>query len=277
MEVNFSSKLRQNALWIVLLILLALFSHFVVSAKVSEPSYHAKAIESVNEKKAVVLKLAAASAATSTALTLLPGDIATPIAHQIAELSKYFLFILAVIFLEKVLLGVVGYISFSYIIPIACLLAIIYVLNRKKILLDLAFKLFVFGLIIFIAIPAGMKMGDLIYATNRHSIETVVDITENNKALIEEKGKDILAEGGFFDKISDLLSEIPVKIGSGITDAIKKGEDNFNAFLDAVATLIITTCVIPLLVMLLLVWLTMSLLKSFNLKLPDFKLSKKST
>lgn len=41
-------------------------------------------------KKVTVLKLAGTAAAASTAITLIPGDAAMPIADQIAELTPIF-------------------------------------------------------------------------------------------------------------------------------------------------------------------------------------------
>lgn len=265
---NFRSKSSNQTILIVILILVALFSNFIISRVVTSPKFNAKTIESLDEKKITVMKLAAASAATSTALTLLPGDIATPISNQIAELSKYFLLILSVILLEKMLVAVVGYISFSYIIPLACILGIVFIIWEKEIFKTLAIKLSIFALIIFLAIPVSMKASDLIYGTHKDSIQETVDTTENNKEYIEEKSKELpVEEKNLLEKIGGYLSDITAKIGSGVSDAVKKGEENFSAFLDAVSTLIITTCVVPLIVILIFIW-SIKILFSFDIKLP---------
>lgn len=275
MESSLRSNFQKNIIWIVMLALIAFLSCLFISPFISDPSRNATTIKALDEKRAVVLQLATVSVATSTGLTLLPGDIATPIANQLAELSKWFLLILSVLFFEKVLLSIVGYISFTFIIPIACFLGIVFFVIQKKTLLNIAIKLAIYGLIISIAIPAGMKMGDLIYASNEFSVEAAVNMTENNKALIDEQGEDILKEEKtLLEKVTAFFSDAPAKIGSGVTDAIKKGEDSFNAALDAIATLIITTLVIPLLVMLLIVWITKLMLNSLNFNLPEFDLSK---
>ena len=51
-------------------------------------------------------------------------------------------------------------------------------------------------------------------------------------------------------KIGDYLSNLTSKIGNGISEITKKGEDTLSKFLDAIAVLIITSCVIPLVVIL---------------------------
>lgn len=43
-------------------------------------------------------------------------------------------------------------------------------------------------------------------------------------------------------------------MGSDITAMVKKGENTLSAFLDAIAVLIITSCVIPIVVILLFAW-----------------------
>ena len=48
------------------------------------------------------------------------------------------------------------------------------------------------------------------------------------------------------DKVGDYLSNLTSRIGSGISEIIKKGEDTLISFLDAIAIMIITSCVIPI-------------------------------
>lgn len=239
----------------ILLLVIALISIFIVSSFVTSPESTKEMIESLDEKKATVLKLSIAAAASSTALSMIPGDAAMPIANQIAELTKYFILILGAILLEKMLITVIGYVSFSYIIPFACLLGVIYLFLRKNMLRDLAIKLAIFGIVIFLAIPASIKISDLIYDSYKTSIEQTIEIAENNKEFIEEKKEDITEEDqNWFNKIGNYMSDITSKIGMDISAMVKKGEESLSAFLDAVAVLIITSCVIPLVVILIFAW-----------------------
>lgn len=240
---------------VILLLIIALISIFIVSSFVTSPEFTKDMIESLDEKKATVLKLSVAAAASSTALSMIPGDAAIPIANQIAELTTYFILILGAILLEKMLITVIGYVSFNYIIPLACLLGMIYLFFRKAVIRDLSIKLAIFGVIIFLAIPASIKISDLIYDSYKTSIEQTIETAENNKEYIEEKREDIAEEDqNWFDKIGDYLSDVTSKIGMDISAMIKKGEDSLSAFLDAVAVLIITSCVIPIVVILIFAW-----------------------
>lgn len=240
---------------VILLLIIALISIFVVSSFVTSPEFTKDMIESLDEKKATVLKLSVAAAASSTALSMIPGDAAIPIANQIAELTTYFILILGAILLEKMLITVIGYVSFNYIIPFACLMGMVYLFYKKDVIRDLSIKLALFGIIIFLAIPASIRISDLIYDSYKASIEQSIETAENNKEYIEEKREDIAEEDqNWFDKIGDYLSDVTSKIGMDISAMIKKGEDSLSAFLDAVAVLIITSCVIPIVVILIFAW-----------------------
>lgn len=90
----------------------------VISRVTSSPKIYSSTISSLDNKKETVMALSAAAATTSAAITLLPGDTMTPIADKMADLTSYFLIILCVIYLEKYLLPILGYLVFGILIPI---------------------------------------------------------------------------------------------------------------------------------------------------------------
>ncbi len=262
--INIKMKFSKRIIMLLVLIILALLSIFVVSKIVSDPNFNTATIKSLDDKKFVVTKLAAAAAASSTALSLIPGDTAMPIANQIAQLSSYFIVILCAILLERILILVVGYVSFTFIIPAACLLYALYLYIKKNILKNLAIKLAILGIVLFAAIPASVQVSDLIYSSYQASIEQTIEAAKQNQEYIEEK-KNELSEGDkdWMQKIGDYLSNLTSKIGNGISEITKKGEDTLSKFLDAIAVLIITSCVIPLVVILIFAW-AIRILLSFN-------------
>ena len=107
------SETTRKAALAALLVLAALISIFAVGKRASDPAYHQSSIDALAEKQETVLELTAASTAASAAITLLPGDTATPIAEKLADLSGYFLIVLCAIFLEKYLLTITSYVSRS--------------------------------------------------------------------------------------------------------------------------------------------------------------------
>ena len=256
MGEHITMKFSKRTKLLIALLLIALFSIFVVSRIVTTQDFNSATIKSLDDKKVTVLKLAATAAASSTALSLIPGDVATPIANQIAKLTSYFILILGAILLEKILIAVVGYVSFTFIIPSSCVLGIFYLYIKKEILRNLAIKLAIFGIAIFTAIPVSIKVSDLIYDSYQASIEQTVETAEKNKEYIEEKKKDLSAKDqNWIEKIGDYLSDLTSQIGKDISSMVQKGEDTLTAFLDAIAVMIITSCVIPIVVILIFAWI----------------------
>jgi hypothetical protein len=261
-----NSKFSKRTMLLIALLAIALLSIFVLSKTLTAPSFNAANIKSLDDKKVTVMKLAAAAAASSTAISLIPGDAAMPIANQIAELSVYFIIILCAILLEKMLISVIGYVAFTYIIPAACLLGALYLYMKKDILKNLAIKLGIFGIVIFMAIPASIKVSDVIYSSYQASIEQTVETAKQNKEYIEEKKKEFSKEDkNWIGKAGDYLSNFTSKIGTGISEITKKGEDTLSTLLDTIAVLIITSCVIPIIVILIFAWI-IKILFGFNIK-----------
>ena len=262
---SIDKKIPKRTILLITLILIALFSRFVISTMVTSPDFNKGTMESLDDKKVIVLKLAATAAASSTAISLIPGDVAMPIANQIAELTPYFIVILGAILLEKMLMSVVGYVSFNFIIPFACLLGILYLYIKKEVIGNLAIKLAIFGIVIFMAIPTSIQVSDLIYESYEASIEQTLETANQNKEYIEEKKNDLYQEDqNWMEKVGDYFSNFTSKIGSNISEMIKKGEDTLSSLLDTIAVLVITSCVIPIVVILIFVWV-IKILFSFDI------------
>jgi hypothetical protein len=243
-------QFSKRTLIAVVLLIIALLSIFVVSKVVTAPDFNEATVNSLDDKKVTVMKLAATAAASSTALSLIPGDVATPIANQIAELTTYFIVILGAILLEKILIAVVGYLTFGFIIPMACLFGIIYLYVKSDVLRNLAIKLAIFGIVIFMTIPISIKTSDLIYESYQSSVEQTIEVANQNKEEIDAKKKDFAEEDkNWMDKVGDYISNVTSKIGNDISTIVKKGEETLAAYLDAIAVLIITSCVIPIIVL----------------------------
>ncbi len=135
------------------LVVAALLSAFVLAGRLSDPAFHAASIAALDEKKVTVTELTAGVAGGSIAVSAIPGDATTPIANQIAEMATYLLLVVGAILLEKFLLTMSCLVTFQYLIPIACGLTIAWLFCRRAVLLRLAARLTVFGLIICLTVP----------------------------------------------------------------------------------------------------------------------------
>lgn len=257
---------------IVILLIIALVSMFGISKVVSSPEFHAKSIHSLDEKKITVMELTAASAGVSTALALIPSDATTPFANQIMGLSSYLLIVIGAIFLEKILLTLTGYVAFTFLIPISCVLYGIYLFVKKDILKNLAIKLSVFGIIIVMVVPVSVQVSNLIESMYETSINQTIENAKNNEFISEETNKETETKGGwegFTSKVKDMVSNI----GDGVSEWIHKGEKILSNFIDAIAVLIITSCVIPIVVLIFFIWIV-NMIFGVNISVPNIRKKK---
>lgn len=234
---------RKIAAAAVLLVIL-LLSVTVISKAAGDPENHAKTIETLDEKKADVLKLTAASAAASTALAAVPGDATTPVANKLADLTSYFLIILMVLFLEKYLVTLTGYAAFSILIPAACILLAAGICLNRTFLKMLAAKTAAFGLVLFLIIPVSMNVSAVIEETYESSVEATV---REAQEITDDINESTDSEGNVVEKALSKLKD-------GVSGLLEKGEDLLNYFIETIAVMLVTSCLIPIVVLFFMVW-----------------------
>ena len=241
-------------------IIIALLSIFVVARFATSTDFHANTIASLNESKKTVSELIAASTAASAAITVIPGDVATPIAEKLADVSGYFIIVICAIYLELYLLTITGYVAFYFLIPIACILALVYQFYKKDILKQLAGKLIVFAVIIVSVIPVSVKISDIITASYGSSIEQTLENAKKTTDEIQQNAPD------------ETTSENESWLGSIISSAkdtfktaTAEVETVLNNMIDALAVMLVTACVIPVLVILFFLWLAKLLMNGNSL------------
>lgn len=246
------------AFQIVVPLFIAAFCMFVLYGKIVESPYVVKYSADLEESRETVVRLTASSAASSAAITVLPGDVATPIASELAELSKGFLIVLGAIYLEKFLITVSGTLAFRWIIPIACLCYIVGVLIKKDILESLAKRLAVFAVSLILVIPVSLEISNMVEDTYKDSIEQVITSAENSSQQIQESvGADRNEEeaGNGLGKVVKSLQNAGDLIANGTDQLITYFERLLSRFVESIAILIVINCVIPILVILFFVWL----------------------
>lgn len=237
--------MKRNKIALMVAALVLILSMTVLSRVASDPENHKKTIEALDEKKADVLKLTASTAAASTAIAAIPGDSTTPVANKLADLTSYFMIILMVIFLEKYLVTLTGYAAFFILIPAVCILFAAGVCLNKAFLKVLAAKTAVFGAILFMIIPLSMKISAMIEETYELSMETTVKEAQD---ITDEINDNTDSEGNVFERFVSKLKD-------GVSGLIKKGETLLNHFIEIVAVMMVTSCFIPIVVLLFMLWL----------------------
>lgn len=272
---------QKKIIFALIPIVIALLSFFVIARFTSSTEFNAKTIQSLDDKKTTVMELTAASTAASAAITLIPGDVGTPIANKLTDLSSYFLIVFSAIYLEKYLVTITGYAAFKILVPIACVFFSGYLLWRKEILRVVAQKFLLFGLAVYLVIPASVKVADMIETTYASSIESTIetakqttdeiesetgesgqvdDKSSNEKSQSDSDSDSKENAGGFFSGLFN-------KVQEGVSTATANVENVLNNFIEALAILLVTSCLIPILVLIFFVWLVKMLL-GLNIDIP---------
>ena len=294
-------------IYAIIPLIVALISFFPIGKMATDPARYARTIAALDEKKTIVMELTAASTASSAAITLIPGDVATPLADKLADISGYFVIVICALYLEKYLLTILGLVAFRFMIPAACVLRAAAILHRKQstkeTLVRLAFKVALFGLTMFAVVPASVKVSDMISATYQDSIDNTLEQARKSAEELEaEKNSAEKGTSGETDEASDgtaaAVGEKAVTAGEAAAEKAEESQswwesivngakniagdaksaaagllDEFqqtvNHLIEALAVMIVTSCLIPILVILFFVWVIRTLLSvDINIQMP---------
>lgn len=252
---------------VVALLLLAALSFFGAAKIADSLKMQEQTNRYLDEKKVAVLELAGAAAATSLAVSMLPDDLGTPIANELASLSSYFLLIVSAIVFEKYLYGIAGAAAFRYLIPIACGLGILSVLLGNRSFRKAAEKTAAFALAVFLIVPTSVKLSCFIEEKyNCSAEETVASLTQDAAEIAEDDSQtqqntvEEAEKKTWWGSIVDALSDTAEKLKDSVSETASSVKEKVNTllskFIDVVAVMIVTSCVIPITVLLALLWLT---------------------
>jgi len=240
-------KVLGKTLLCLIMVLIAVVSFLWIADRATSLESNRAIMASIDEKSETVLKLTAASTLASAGISAIPGDTATPIAQKLADFTEYFLLILCVLYAEKYLLTIIGAAVFKVLIPCACALGIVAAFWNRSVMRQLAVRVALFALAIFIAIPTSIGVSDMVYHTYRSSINAAIADTEelrNETAALSEAGENT----GLIAAILDRLSETA-------TGLAEKASKLLNRYVESLAVLIVTSCIIPLLALAFFIWL----------------------
>ena len=247
-------------------VVLAALSFFVLAAHFSNPKTFAGTVAALDEKRDTVMNLVGASTGSSAAISLLPGDAGSAIADKLVDLSADFLIVIAAIYLEKYLLTILGAAAFKVLVPIGLLLIAIMLLVSRRIPISmslgrLGMKLIVFGLAVFVAVPASIKVSGMIEQTYEASIKETIQTAEQTTDTIEESAQE--GEGSDASNPLSFLLQVPEELNK-LTDAARNALNNF---IEALAVMLVTSCIIPILVLVFFLWLA-KLILGVDIDLP---------
>lgn len=240
-------KLLGKVLFCLVMVLIAVASYFFLADRAASIESNRAIVASIDEKSATVLKLTAASTLASAGISAIPGDTATPIATKLADFTEYFLLILCVLYAEKYLLTILGAAAFKILVPCACLALIVGRFWNPRAMQRLALRIALFALALFAAIPASIGVSDMVYDTYKRSIDATVQETEtlnDETAALSEAGEN-----------QNLIAAVLERLSETATGLADRAAKLLNRYVEALAVLIVTSCILPLLALAFFVWL----------------------
>lgn len=192
-------------------------------------------MKQLDDQKSEATAISVAVTATSTALSAIPDDTASPIADELADLSMPLFLIVSLLYIEKFMLTTFGWVSATILLPGACLLTCIRMYcHSKSITLWIKRLLLISAALIFV-VPASMKITSLVRETYAETVSVSLDNAFNTAEDEEHEDDDKNAIVAFF---SDLVDD-----ASAMVEAAKT---MLTIFTDAIAILLITNCLIPI-------------------------------
>lgn len=254
-------KNKERWIWIGVLVVIALFSALIIPNIPVFQDIQTNTMQALTDKEFSVTGLTALSSAASVAIAAVPGDATTPIATQISELSTFLLMAVCAIFLEKFLLTTACNLTFTVIIPVACLIGIVYLLCKIEGLGKFALKIALLGFLFWATISASEYLCTQLETTLQ--VQESIDSAQQNVDEIEEDTA-IYEKSGILGSLSQLGNSIT----NGISESVDKAEQTLNHIIDGVAILLITSCIMPFLVLMIFSWLLRAILE-IDFKTPD--------
>ena len=254
-------NLTEKSLKILLAVFVMVFSFTVLVQKIPETKYVQNTVERLEESQNTIMKFSGSTMGTSVAISALPDDFGSPLAGTIADLNMYFIFMFAVIFVEKLLVLEGIKIALAYMIPAACLLYVAFVLSNKNVFKNFANKLVILGMAIIIVIPFSTYFTETVCNDYLEYVEETIEEADAGAAKINEVMAASDEDATFFDRIS---AAFKTSIQS-VSDLLAYFKNVVRKCVNSVAIMLVTTFVVPLLILMLFRWLLKEL---FALHIP---------
>ena len=241
---------------VCILALAIVLSCTVFGRKLTDPATYSHTIEVLDKNRSTILGLTAASAAASAAISAIPDDICSPLAEEISELTTWFTVILAVVYLEKYLLTILGAVACYVLFPVGCGALLIHCFFPGSALRSIGTKLVVFGAVLLLAIPSSVWVSDQVNAVYSNSIEATV---ASANAVSDNLFGEMTDSNGEDTTVIDEAKSLLDNVSGSVAGVIEQFKNVLNRFIEATAVLVVTTCLIPLLVIMFFLWIAKTL------------------
>ena len=255
--------------FIVALVVLALLSGFVARPHFADTKTWDSTIEVIDQKKGNVLALTASCVALSAGITALPGDTGTPVAEELAQLSGNLGIVLAVLYLEKYLLTILWSVGLGILIPFALVLFAISLgihgrWSTSTVIRRVATRVLVVAIIGMVLVPASVWVSQKVDETYRVSIEQAqqkaADAADSDSSKASKKKTESTESKNVLEQLAEGASGLVTSVTSGAKQMTDEIVQQVTDLIEGVIVMIVTSCVIPLLVLAAFLWLGHTLL-----------------
>lgn len=254
-------KRKEKLAKLLLVIFIMVFSFTVLASMVPNTKYLQETVEYLDESQATVMTFSGTATATSLALSALPDDFATPLASTVSDLNTYFIFMFAVLFVEKLMVLEGTKIAFAYIIPMVCILYGLFILTEKEVFKNFGKKLLILGIAVILVIPISTRFTNIVCKDYMVYVDETISEADAGASKINEVMSGGSEDSGFFESLS---AAFKTSI-QDVTDLLDYFNNVIKRCINSVAIMIVTTFVVPLLILMLFRWLLTEL---FALHLP---------
>lgn len=265
---------REKLAKILLAIFVAVLSFCVLANKVPESEVIKNTIESLDESKTTVMEFSGATIATSLAMSALPDDFASPLANTLTDMNKYFVFIFAVLFVEKLIVVEGTKIALSTIIPIACVLYAISIMFDKDMIKSFANKIFILGIAVVVVVPASTYFTETVCNDYLAYVDETIAEADAGAAKVN----DVMATSDEDESIFEKLSNAFETAIRDVTMLLDYFNNVIKKCVNSIAIMMVTTFVLPLLILAFFKWLLKELFSlNLNVTPPKVRLPEKKS
>lgn len=241
-------KIHSKEIRLVSAVLVLLLSLFLLHPILTNPHTYRYMNNELDREKNAVKSLLAGSSSASIAVTLIPDDVGTPIAQELAELSDVFILILSILFTEKYLMIIFSEISTLILIPSLCIMYIIHLFMDSKRLKQVMIKVLALVCALLFIIPAGVRCSSLINRVFEDSINRSIQSAIEPEKLGNETvtTSDETNDKSIWQQAADWITNAADTVVNAASEAVEWAKTVLNNFIEATAVMIVTCCVIPI-------------------------------
>lgn len=245
----------------------------------SRPETYTSTNAVLDEQKSVTMGLVATTTSASIAISAIPGDVGSSISNQLADLSGKLAVILAIIYFEKFMMTTMGMVGMIVMAIGVGFISFRYLKRRdwqqRPGLMQFGIKIMVVGLCIATLVPVSTGISSMInneyqvYQQAETTQQTGTDANEQAQAESSEQqdessdsSSDTQSSGNILDALGSVFSSGAEAVANGVSavttgasDAVNALGNTLNSLIDTVAVMIVTSCLVPIVVLLFYFWI----------------------